>query len=194
MTEKYDAIIVGGGHNGLTCGAYLAKAGKRTLILESKDIVGGAAVTEEFTPGYRASTYSFIMGHLHPKVIKELDLYKHGLEYFEVDNVINPTDDDCIVFSKDPVKTQQQIARFSKKDAENYPKFFEMLQSTIKILRQMQLETPINPFRKDIKSLIKSARFAWRYRNSEKAPFYGPLGSSKVRRHRHACALYFLCA
>ena len=168
MTEKYDAIIVGGGHNGLTCGAYLAKAGKRTLILESKGIVGGAAVTEEFSPGYRASTWSFIMGHLHPKVIKELDLYKHGLEYFEVDNVINPTDDDCIVFSKDPVKTQQQIARFSKKDAENYPKFFEMLQSTIKILRQMQLETPINPFRKDIKSLINSARFAWRYRNSEK--------------------------
>ncbi len=124
MTKKYDAIIVGGGHNGLTCGAYLSKAGKQVLILERKPYVGGASVTEEFSPGFRASTYAFIMGHLHPKVIKELELEKQGLEYYQVDDVINPTEDDCIVFSKDPVKTQAQIARFSKKDAENYPKFF----------------------------------------------------------------------
>ena len=73
MTRKYDALIVGAGHNGLTCGAYLARAGKRVLVLERKPVIGGASVTEEFSPGFRASTYSFIMGHLHPKVITELD-------------------------------------------------------------------------------------------------------------------------
>lgn len=167
MTAVQDAIIVGGGHNGLTCGAYLARAGKRVLVLEQKPYVGGASVTEEFSPGFRASTYSFIMGHLHPKVIAELELRKYGLENIEQPNVINPTEDDCIVFSKDPVKTQEQIARFSKKDAENYPKFFARLQSTIDILRMLQLETPVNPFRKDLIGLLKTARFAWKMRNAE---------------------------
>ena len=74
------------------------------------------------------------MGHLHPKVIKELELRRYGLEHVVVSNVINPTDDDCIVFSKDPVKTREQIARFSKRDADNYPKFFEHLSSTINLL------------------------------------------------------------
>jgi len=83
MTRIYDAVIVGGGHNGLTCGAYLARAGKRVLVLEQKPYVGGASVTEEFSSGFRASTYSFIMGHLHPKVIEELELRRFGLENIE---------------------------------------------------------------------------------------------------------------
>ncbi|MBC6403824.1 MAG: NAD(P)/FAD-dependent oxidoreductase [Hyphomonadaceae bacterium] len=167
MNRQYDAIIVGGGHNGLTCGAYLSKAGKKVLVLERKPWVGGASVTEEFVPGFRASVYSFIMGHLHPKVIAELELYKYGLEHVVVDNVVNPTETDCVVFTKDPVKTRQQIARFSQKDAENYPKFYESLSSTIRILQRLQLETPINPFRKDLMGLLKTARFAWRYRHAE---------------------------
>ncbi len=167
MTAQYDAIVIGGGHNGLTCGAYLSRAGKKTLVLEQKPYVGGASVTEEFSPGFRASTYSFIMGHLHPKVIDELELKKFGLEYYPQPNVFNPTEDDGIVFSKDPVKTREQIARFSQHDADNYPKFFERLQSTIAILRRLQLETPINPFRMDPAGLAKTARFAWRYRKAE---------------------------
>ena len=167
MTRAYDAIIVGGGHNGLTCGAYLARAGKSVLVLEQKPYVGGASVTEEFSPGFRASTYSFIMGHLHPKVIEELELRRFGLQNIEQPNVFNPTEDDGIVFSKDPVKTREQIARFSKKDAENYPKFFARLQSTIEILRRLQLETPVNPFRKDLRGILTTVGFAWRYRNAE---------------------------
>ncbi len=168
MKPTYDAVVVGGGHNGLTCGAYLARAGKKVLVLEQKPCVGGACVTEEFSPGFRGSTYSFIMGHLHPKVMKELELEKFGLESFGQPNVINPTEDDCIVFTKDPVKTKEQIARFSKKDAENYPKFFERLHSTIEILRRLQLETPTNPFRKDPVGLCRTARFLWKFRNAEK--------------------------
>ena len=168
MTNQYDAIIIGGGHNGLTCGAYLARAGKKTLVLEQKPYVGGASVTEEFSPGFRASTYSFILGGLHPKVIKELELKKYGLEYYPQPDVFNPTEDDGIVFSKDPEKTRQQIARFSQHDADNYPKFFEQMQSTIGLLRMLQLETPVNPFRKDPIGLLKTGRFAWKLRNSER--------------------------
>ena len=142
---NYDAIIIGAGHNGLTCGAYLARAGKKVLVLEQKPYVGGASVTEEFSPGFRASTYSFIFGQMHPKVIEELELKKFGLEYYPQPNVFNPTEDDGIVFSKDPAKTREQIARFSVRDAANYPKFFERLQSTIEILRRLQLETPVIP-------------------------------------------------
>lgn len=182
MTNSYDAIIVGAGHNGLTCGAYLARSGKKVLVLERKHQVGGASVTEEFSPGFRASTYSFIMGHLHPKVISDLELRKHGLENIEVPNVINPTDDDCIVFSKDPVTTREQIARFSKRDADNYPKFFERLQSTISVLRRLQLETPVNPFRKDPAGLWKTARFVWRYRDSEKE-FYNLIRTLSLSAH-----------
>lgn len=164
----YDAILVGGGHNGLTCGAYLAKAGKRVLVLEQKDVVGGAAVSEEFAPGFRASTYSFIMGHLHPKVIEELELKKHGLSYINIDSVANPTEDDCIVFTtRDPEATRRQIARFSQKDAENYPKFFAELSSTVKLMQKLQLETPFNPFDKSPSGLMKSARFAWKYKDAE---------------------------
>ena len=166
MTRSYDAIIVGGGHNGLTCGTYLAKAGLKTLVLERRHIVGGAAVTEEFSPGFRASTFSFIMGHLHPKVIAELELEKFGLDRVEVPDVINPTfDNDCIVFTKDPIKNQQQIARFSKKDAEAYPKFFEYLTGCIDILRRLQMETPVDPTKRDFKSLVDLARFVWRYKD-----------------------------
>ena len=168
MSTVYDAIIVGGGHNGLTCGAYLARAGKKVLVLEQKPHVGGASVTEEFSPGFRASTYAFIMGHLHPKVIGDLELRRFGLENDEQPNVINPTEDDCIVFSKDPATTRKQIARFSRKDAENYPKFFERLQSTIDLLRKLQLETPVNPFRRDPVGLVRTARLAWKMRNAER--------------------------
>ena len=168
MTETYDAIIVGGGHNGLTCGAYLARAGKKVLVLEAKPNIGGASVTEEFVPGFRASTYSFIMGHLHPKVIEELELRRHGLQNILMPNVFNPTDDDGIVFSKDPDVTQAQIARFSQKDADNYPKFFAQMQATVKMLRDLQLETPYNPFDKSWRGLMRTGRLAWKMRNHEK--------------------------
>ncbi|MEM9287346.1 MAG: NAD(P)/FAD-dependent oxidoreductase [Pseudomonadota bacterium] len=176
MDEEYDAIIVGGGHNGLTCGAYLSRAGKNVLVLEAKPYVGGASVTEEFAPGFRASTYSFVLGHLHPKVIDDLELEKFGFEAVPMGETCNPTENDCIVFSSDPKKTYEQIARFSKKDAENYPKFFARLQSTVKLMRQLQLETPINPFDKSPSGLMKTAGFAWRYRNSGKE-FYNLIQS-----------------
>jgi len=169
MPTSLDVLVLGAGHNGLVCGAYLAKAGLKTLVLERRAMIGGASSTEEFAPGFRASSFSFIMGHLHPKVVSELELKRHGLEYVLVDSVINPTEDnDCIVFSGDPAKNIAQIARFSQKDAENYPRFFEHLSSTIAVMRQLQLETPVDPTRTDWRSMWKTARFAWRYRHYSK--------------------------
>jgi phytoene dehydrogenase-like protein len=169
MSTAIDALVLGAGHNGLVCGAYMAKAGLKTLVLERRSTIGGASSTEEFAPGYRASSFSFIMGHLHPRVVDELELRRHGLEYVVVDNVINPTEDnDCIVFTSDPVKTVAQIRRFSQRDADNYPRFFEHLSATIRLLRSLQFETPFDPTQTDWRSLLKTARFAWRYRHHGK--------------------------
>lgn len=168
MSQTYDAIIVGGGHNGLTCGNYLARSGKSVLVLEKRHAVGGGAFTEEFAPGHKISAFSFIMGHLHPKVIRELELERYGLESVEVDNVLNPTEsgDDAIVFSRlRPQQTIDQIARFSKKDAENYPKFFASLTNAVELLRRLQLETPIDPFNRSPGNMLKLAKFGWRYRD-----------------------------
>ena len=173
MTPSYDAIIVGGGHNGLTCGAYLAKAGLRTLVLERRHLVGGAAVTEEFHPGFRASTFSYIMGHLHPKVIAELDLARHGLVHLRMKEVVHPLEgDDCIVFSTDAATTQSEIARYSRRDAENYTKFFEDISRTIIALRRLLLETPVDPGERSAAALLDVARMGWRYRGLGEE-FYG---------------------
>jgi len=184
MTQSYDAIIIGGGHNGLTCGAYLSKAGLKTLVLERRSIVGGAAVTEEFAPGYRASTYSFIMGHLHPKVISELELEKFGLESDLVDETVSFTEDhQPIVFSKDRDRTVEQIAKFSKKDAAAYPKFFAYLQNAVALLRRLQMETPPDLMRRDVKGLIELAKFGLRYRKVDRKEAYDILDSLSMSAH-----------
>ena len=164
-TTDYDAIIVGAGHNGLTCGAYLAGAGLKTLVLERRDVIGGAAVTEEFSPGFRASTFSYIMGHVNPKVIADLELEKFGLEHLKVKEVISPLyDDDFIVFTSDLEHNLAQIARFSRKDARTYPAFFEHMSNSIRVMRRLLLETPTDPTDRSWHSFKNSAGMLWRYR------------------------------
>lgn len=124
MASQYDAIIIGSGHNGLVCGAYLAKAGLKTLVLERRGVVGGAAVTEEFCPGFRASRFSYVMSLLHPRIIRDLELRAFGLEVLPANDLFCPLGgDDYIVFSDDVRKTQSEFARFSRHDAEVYPEF-----------------------------------------------------------------------
>ena len=88
MARRYDAVVIGGGHNGLTSAAYLAKAGKRVLVLERRHVLGGAAVTEEIFPGFRFSVYSYVVSLLRPEIIRELELPKHGLEILPLDGTI----------------------------------------------------------------------------------------------------------
>jgi phytoene dehydrogenase-like protein len=165
MAQAYDAIVIGGGHNGLVCGTYLAKAGLRTLVLERRHVIGGAAVSEEIVPGFTFSVFSYVMSLLHPKVMRELELEKFGLKVLPANDLFCPLyDDDHIILSDDVRRTQEQFARFSRHDAEIYPAFNDHLQESARLVRGLLLETPIDPTRRDWKGFKASAGFLWRQR------------------------------
>jgi phytoene dehydrogenase-like protein len=144
--ETYDALIIGGGHNGLVCAAYLAAAGHRTIVLERRDVVGGAAVTEEFHPGFRNSVASYTVSLLNPKIIRDLRLAEHGLEVINrpVSNFLPLPDGDYLRSGTDLADTQAQFARFSRRDAERLPAYYQMLESGARLLRSTILEAPPN--------------------------------------------------
>jgi phytoene dehydrogenase-like protein len=164
MSERYDAIIVGGGHNGLTCGAYLARAGLRTVVLERRHVIGGAAVTEEIVPGFRFSVFSYLMSLLHPKVIADLELAKHGFQVLPASDMFGPMPGNYILFSDSLEKTQRSFARFSSKDAAIYPEFDRYLMESVAIFRKILLDTPPDPSCRDWKSFRQTAAFLWKYR------------------------------
>lgn len=162
---KYDAVIIGGGHNGLTCGAYLARAGKKVLVLERRSVIGGAAVTEEFTPGFRTSTFSYVMSILHPKVIRELELRELGLSVLPATDMFCPIGtDDYIILSGDVGKTAEQFGRFSKHDGAIYAEFDAWLDEAAHYMRRLLLETPVDPSKRDFENLRKTVGLVWRYR------------------------------
>src|SRR3979411_1159884 len=118
---KYDVIVIGGGHNGLTTAAYLAKAGRRVLVLERRHILGGAACTEEVFPGFKFSVCSYVVSLLRPEIIRELDLPRHGLEILPLDGTFTPMPDgDYLWRGDDPAKTRRAVARPSQVGAEAY--------------------------------------------------------------------------
>ncbi len=165
MATSYDVIVIGSGHNGLVCGAYLAKSGLKTLVLERRDIVGGAAVTEEFAPGFRASRFSYVMSLLHPRVIADLELNSFGLKVLPANDLFCPLGgDDYIVYSDDLKKTQAEFARFSKHDAVIYHEFARYLEESAAVVRQLLFETPVDPTRRNWSSFKSSASLLWRYR------------------------------
>ena len=167
MAGRYDAIIIGGGHNGLTCGAYLARAGLKTLVLERRPMVGGAAVTEEVIPGFRFSVFSYLMSLLHPKVIADLELKRHGFQVLPATDMFGPLPGgDGIVFSDDVAKTQTHFARFSAKDAAIYPEFDRYLMDSVKVMRKLLLSTPPDPSCRDWRSFKDTAKFLWEYRRA----------------------------
>ena len=124
MTKACDAIIIGGGHNGLVCGFYLARAGLKVRILEARDIIGGACVTEEFAPGFRNSTASYTVSLLRPKVIADMRLADHGFRVIErtISNFF-PLDNDYLKLGGGTARTQAEFARFSTKDADAFPAY-----------------------------------------------------------------------
>jgi phytoene dehydrogenase-like protein len=121
---KYDAIVIGGGHNGLTTAAYLARAGRKVLVLERRHVLGGAAVTEEVFPGFRFSVCSYVVSLLRPEIIRELDLPSHGLEILPLDGTFTPMPNgDYLWRVNDHAKTRREIARHSRLDAEAYDEY-----------------------------------------------------------------------
>ena len=165
MTTTYDVIVIGSGHNGLVCGAYLARSGLKTLVLERREIIGGAAVTEEFSPGFRASRFSYVMSLLHPRVIRDLELHSLGLTLLPANDLFCPLGgDNYIVFSDDVSKTQAEFARFSRHDAQVYPQFARYLEESAAVVRGLLFETPVDPVRRNWSSFKKSAALLWRHR------------------------------
>ena len=144
--EPYDALIVGGGHNGLVCACYLAAARLKVCVVERRAVVGGAAVTEEFHPGFRNSTASYTVSLLHPKVIRELNLAAHGLRIVErpFSNFLPAFDGGYIKVGGGLEATQGEVARFSKRDAGRLPEYYRRLDVVADVLRDLQLETPPN--------------------------------------------------
>jgi phytoene dehydrogenase-like protein len=145
-SPRYDALIVGAGHNGLVCACYLASRGLRVGIVERRGSVGGAAVTEEFHPGFRNSTASYTVSLLNPKVIRDLRLAEHGLRIVErpFSNFLPLPGGEFLKVGGGIEATQREIARFSKADAERLPAYYERLEAVADVLRGLLLETPPN--------------------------------------------------
>ena len=142
---KYDAVVVGAGHNGLTCACYLAKAGLKVKVLERRAVVGGAAVTEEFHPGYRNSVAAYTVSLLQAKVIRDLRLQQHGLRIVErpLANFL-PLENDFLKVGGGLEASQREFARFSRRDAKALPGYWERLERIADVLRAMALQTPPN--------------------------------------------------
>ena len=126
--KQYDAIVIGGGHNGLVTAAYLARAGKSVLVLERRPRVGGAAVTEEIFPGFKFTMFSYVVSLLRPEIIRDLDLPRHGLHILPLESTVTPMENgDYLVAWGDHDETRRELYRHSPRDAEAYDEYGRLM-------------------------------------------------------------------
>ncbi len=142
----YDVVIIGGGHNGLTCACYLAAGGLSVRVCERRTVVGGTAITEEFHPGFRNSVASYTVSLLQPVIIRDLRLYEHGLQILErpYANFLPLADGRAFRLGPDTASTQAELARFSTRDAARLPAYYQVIETVADVLRAMVLKTPPN--------------------------------------------------
>jgi phytoene dehydrogenase-like protein len=165
-SRRYDAAIIGGGHNGLVCAAYLAAAGLKVVVLERRSVVGGAAVTEEFHPGFRNSVASYAVSLLNPKIIRDLDLASHGLSIIErkLSNFLPISDGEYLIVGGG--RTHDEVAKFSAKDAARLDDYAMSLDRVAEILRGLALQAPPNVvegnWRTALPELLRAGRIAKR--------------------------------
>ena len=143
---KHDVIIVGGGHNGLVCAAYLARAGKRVLVLERRERVGGAAMSEEVFPGFRFSVFSYVVSLLRPEIIRELELPRHGLHILPLESTLTPlSNGDYLAQWSDHDQNRRELARHSSRDAEAYDEFGMVLHQMARLVKPILGVSPPDP-------------------------------------------------
>lgn len=156
MAETWDAIIIGGGHNGLACAAYLARAGRRVKVLERRHVLGGAAVSEQVYPGFTYSVCSYVVSLLRPWIIRDLELPKHGLAILPLESSFSPAvEGPGLVRGPDAAKTRAEIARYSKRDAEVYPQFGRAMARMGKFVKPIIDVAPPDPTSLDPRELLK---------------------------------------
>lgn len=163
MAPKHDIVIIGGGHNGLITAFYLAKAGLRPLVLERRAVVGGAAITDEFHPGFRCSTLTHTGGPLHTDILKDMQLERLGLHIIRPNpRLFAPTPDGrALILYDDPAQSAPEIARFSKNDAAKFPELQQALARLATVINRVLSETPPsidNPSNADYWNLLKTGK------------------------------------
>jgi phytoene dehydrogenase-like protein len=160
---KHDAIIIGGGHNGLVCAAYLARAGRKVLVLERREHIGGAAVTEEVFPGFRFSVFSYVVSLLRPEIIRELELPRHGLHILPLESTLTPLREGgeaghYLAQWNDHDQNRRELARHSLRDAEAYDEFGLMLHRMARAVKPLLAMAPPDPTSLSLREMRGVAR------------------------------------
>ena len=167
--RTYDAIVIGAGHNGMVNGAYLARAGLKTLILERRGNVGGAAITEELRPGFWFTTFSYALSLLRPQIVQDLELVKHGFMPLLMSSTFAPTEDgDYLWLGQDHGQNLKEIARHSQHDADAFSQYSHDMEMVIRALKPLLDSAPPDLFSDDPDELMALAALASRFRGMDK--------------------------
>jgi phytoene dehydrogenase-like protein len=167
--RTYDAIVVGGGHNGLVNGAYLAKAGLKVLVLERRHLVGGAAITEELRPGFWFTTFSYALSLLRPEIVQDLELVKHGFMPLLMSTTFAPgLDGDYLYLTQDHGQNQQEIARHSKHDADAYDQYSHDMEMVCQAIKPLLDMVPPDIFSDDPEEMIALANLGSRFKRMDR--------------------------
>src|SRR5919197_771105 len=152
--NRYDVIVVGGGHNGLACAAYLARGGRKVLVLERRERVGGAAMSEEVFPGFRFSVFSYVVSLLRPEIIRELELSRHGLQILPLESTLTPLENgDYLAQWSDHDQNRRELARHSPRDADAYDEFGLLLHRMARAVKPLLGVAPPDPASLDPREL-----------------------------------------